>query len=332
MTSTRMPISPDTMYLAPCDDDIIFNHSVFAQCFLPARKLPNNQRSFEVNHGRSSLAIDAGRLLNPNNGTTALQDVPYGSAARLALDHINNHIIRSGTLNNALQVPLGNSLRRFFDMYRIPVCGTNARQIEMQIKNISAARFTFAWINEERTRAMQKNVPTIADTFEYWLEKDDRQRTFWEPYIDISPEYAKMIRKHPFPMDLRAMIGLYCSPRAMDLLKWLSYRLPTITKKKGVFVPYFGENGLIKSFGTERQNSSSDNRRSWKNGFLKLLSEVHPWYSVARITPKKSGLQLFESPPMVPAIGERATNVHSVFFEKKPKQINTVEKAVDNDN
>jgi hypothetical protein len=40
-------------------------------------------------------SITAGDLLNPSTQQFVQMDVPSGSAARIALAHINNHIIRS---------------------------------------------------------------------------------------------------------------------------------------------------------------------------------------------------------------------------------------------
>jgi hypothetical protein len=55
-------------FIEPGNDDVTYTHAVFAQCFLPIRKLPNGGKFYEVRHGRAALLIDAGRLLNPADG------------------------------------------------------------------------------------------------------------------------------------------------------------------------------------------------------------------------------------------------------------------------
>jgi hypothetical protein len=82
-------------YVEPGSDDVTFTHAVFAQCFLPIRKLPKSQKLYEVRHGRAALAVLAGALLEPASKRFVAMDIPSGSAARVALAHINNHIIRS---------------------------------------------------------------------------------------------------------------------------------------------------------------------------------------------------------------------------------------------
>jgi hypothetical protein len=81
-------------FVEPGSDDVTYTHAVFAQCFLPLRKLRNDGKRYEVRHGRAALLISAGDLLNPETQQFMQMDVPSGSAARIALAHINNHIIR----------------------------------------------------------------------------------------------------------------------------------------------------------------------------------------------------------------------------------------------
>jgi hypothetical protein len=72
-------------YVEPGSDDVTFTHAVFAQCFLPIRKLPKSQKLYEVRHGRAALAVLAGALLEPASKRFVAMDIPSGSAARVAL-------------------------------------------------------------------------------------------------------------------------------------------------------------------------------------------------------------------------------------------------------
>lgn len=290
----------------PTSSDIVFTHSVFAQCFLPLRKLRNNAKSFEVRHGNASIAIDAGRLINPETGELELQDVPYGSAARLALAHIHNHVIRSGSLDEAQTVPMGDSLRSFFRRYRLKVSGQNGKQIIRQVQNIASAHITIGlWQNNQ---ALQLNVPTVAEKIKFWVEKDERQRTFWQPEMILNRRYAETVRERAVPLDMRAMIGLYEKPRAMDLFVWLSYRLPLVKDKRGVFIPYAGPNGLQGVFG----NTIAQGNK-FRQEFIASLKVVHEWYPEARISFDDKGIRLFPSPSPIPSFGSRAKG-GSMFF------------------
>lgn len=279
---------------APTRHDIAFTHSVFAQCFLPLRKLRNDAKSYEIQHGRASLAIDAGRLLNPQTGKLEMQDVPHGSAARVAFAHIHNHIIRAGSLDEAQIVPMGDSLRQFFKTYRLNITGPNGKQITRQINNIAAAHITIGiWNNNQ---AKQINVPTLAEEINFWLEKDEKQRTLWQPSMVLNRRYVETIRERSVPLDMRALIGLYERPRAMDVFTWLSYRLPTVKQGKGVFLPYEGENGLHGIFGATIKQPNK-----FRSEFIKTLHEVAQWYLDARLSIEDQGIRIYNSPSPIPA-------------------------------
>ena len=274
-------------------EDISFTHSVFAQCFLPLRTLKNGQTIYTVKHGRASLAIQAGVLLNPVTGDLEQQNVPYGSAARIVLAHIHNHIIRSGSLEESIEIPMGESLRNFFRKYNLSYGGKNGKQIETQVRNIAAAHITIGLWNENH--AVQVDVPKLAKRIDFWLERDERQRSLWQPCMTINPEYAETIKERAVPLDIRVLIGLYGKPRAIDVFTWLSYRLPLIHEKKGVFLPYFGKHGLHTIFGSTIQHKGM-----FKAGFEKTLKEVAKYYSEARLSLEKDGLRLFNSPSPIP--------------------------------
>lgn len=64
--------------------------------------------------------------------------------------------------------------------------------------------------------------------------------SFWRPnwnwrtkngrYIVLSREFFNEIMSHPIPTDMKAAKALSCSPVALDLLMWLSYR--SVTNKQ----------------------------------------------------------------------------------------------------
>lgn len=278
----------------PCIDDVTFTHSVFTQCFLPLRRLKNDAKSYDIKHGRVSLAIDAGRLLDPETGELVRQDVPYGSAARVVLAHIHNHIIRAGSLDEAVHIPMGESLRDFFRDYRLKISGQNGKQIVNQVNNIAAAHITLGMWSDNH--AVQVDIPKMAKRIDFWWEKDEQQRSIWQPSMTLNPEYAEAIRARAVPVDMRVLVGLYEKPLAMDVFTWLSYRLPQIKNNKGVFIPYEGENGLHSVFGKGRKGT-----RQFKASFIEVLKEVHKWYPTARISAEDKGVRLYHSPSPIPA-------------------------------
>lgn len=290
--------------MEPRSGDVGFTHAVFTQCFLPLRK-PKDPTIHQAKHGRATLLIEAGRLYDPKTGDFIQQTVPYGPAARLCFAHINNHIIRSKAAADAVAVPLGESLREFFRTNKLSIGGKNAQQIVQQMHNIAAAHIAIGWKTTDN-HAKQKRMPAIAEEIDFWLEKDDQQRTLWQPTITLNEQYVLAIREHKVPHDMRALVGLYANPRAMDIYLWLSYRLPTVKNAEGVFVPYWGENGLQAVFG-----QGISDKHKFKQAFLDGLKKTLEFYPYAVVRPEKTGVRLFRSPSPVPA---ELSNKPSLFF------------------
>jgi Plasmid encoded RepA protein len=282
-------------FVEPGSDDVTYTHAVFAQCFLPIRRLPHGGKRYEVRHGRAALLITAGDLLNPETQQFVQMDVPSGSAARIALAHINNHIIRSRSLQEALNVPMGDSLRDFMDYQGLAIGGKNGKEITRQIHNLGAARLMLGVWTDDRARQINTQ---IADAIDFWLERDRRQRTLWQPVMRVSERYAEAIREHCVPHDMRALVGLYENTRAMDIYTWLAYRLPRVKERTEVFVRF---DDLKLIFGTGIRDGYK-----FRQSFKLALTEALRWYLAGRVGIEKEGIRLFNSPSPVPIDLERS--------------------------
>lgn len=276
-------------FVEPGSDDVTYTHAVFAQCFLPIRRLPNGGKRYEVRHGRAALLITAGDLLNPETQQFVQMDVPSGSAARIALAHINNHIIRSRSLDEALTVPMGDSLRDFMDYQGLAIGGKNGKEITRQIHNLAAARIMLGVWTDDRARQINAQ---IADAIDFWLERDRRQRMLWQPVMRVSERYAEAIREHCVPHDMRALVGLYENTRAMDIYTWLAYRLPRVKERMEVLVRF---DHLKPIFGSGVRDGYK-----FRQAFKLALTEALRWYPVGRVGIEKEGVRLFNSPSPVP--------------------------------
>lgn len=276
-------------FVEPGSDDVTFTHAVFAQCFLPIRRLASGDKRYEVRHGRAALLITAGDLLNPSTQQFVQMDVPSGSAARIALAHINNHIIRARSLEEALCVPMGDSLRDFMDYQGLAIGGKNGKEVTRQIHNLAAARIVLGVWTAEHARQVNTQ---IADAIDFWLERDRRQRTLWQPVMRVSDRYADAIREHCVPHDMRALVGLYSNTRAMDIYTWLAYRLPRVKERTDVLVRF---DDLKPIFGAGVKDGYK-----FRQAFKTALREAMRWYPVGRVGIEKEGLRLFNSPSPVP--------------------------------
>jgi hypothetical protein len=266
-------------------DDLSFTHSIFVQCFLPLRPLtaPNNQR-WEVTHGSASLSIEAGRLADPHGlGRWDAREVPAGPKARLLFAYINDFAIRHKTP----VIDLGKSLRAFMEINRVPIGGPNGQEITRQLKNIAAARIVLGIWSETRVSTRQSRVAAGID---FWRDRNAGQNTFWEPEMQLAPEYFEELSAHRVPLYFPALVKLQANPRAMDVFCWLVYRMRSVGFP--VKIPYaalhpvFGGGlKLLKHFKIEFRNA---------------MMAVHESYPQARVELHENHLTLHRSPSLIP--------------------------------
>ena len=211
-------------------DSVVYHHSVMMMCFLPQKCLPMTQREYVIRHGHAALRIEAGTLIDPAQvGCFKTLPVPFGSRARIILPYINAYAIR----NKTREVDLGRSLREFISRMGLSFDGRRGQQVTEQVQALAAARILLGRWDGDRPRAQ---LGTIADEVSFWMEKDTRQRSLWEPELLLSQMYYDSIRERPVPMDIRHLIALARSPRRMDLYCWLTYRTAQIPKGRKVHV------------------------------------------------------------------------------------------------
>jgi hypothetical protein len=77
--------------------------------------------------------------------------------------------------------------------------------------------------------------------------------------IVLSLEFFKDILDHPIPTDMEAAKALSCSPAALNLFTWLSYRC--FVAKGRERVSLFGETGLVSQLGSADYSGPRKARR-----------------------------------------------------------------------
>ena len=178
----------------------------------------------------------------------------------------------------------------------ITVAGTTGKEIALQIHNLAAARITLGVWSGDHARQINTQ---IADTIDFWLEKDRRQRTLWQPMMRVSERYAEAIREHCVPHDMRALIGLYENTRAMDIYVWLAYRLPRVPAAARPLYPLRRPQADLRH---GRPRASYKFRQVFKRSLRAALA----WYRDARVGIEPEGIRLFHSPSPVPIDLERS--------------------------
>src|SRR3954453_13224890 len=134
-------------------DDLIFIHTIMAQCALPAAKPPKDVMVWERRQGRATLLVEAGRVINPKIVHFEQLGLPYGPKARLLLIHLNSEAVR----RQSPVIPVEDTMTAFFRrlMGGKTQDGRTAALLKAQLSALAAA--TFRMSITDTGRAFQMN-------------------------------------------------------------------------------------------------------------------------------------------------------------------------------
>ena len=267
-------------------NEIAFVPAVMTQVFFPQNRVPLKQELYESYHGNACVYVRRGYLLHPDWPRVKKHErceMPYGNKARIILPYIVTESIR--TKNR--EIDMGHSLRKFMKSVGMPITGRNAREITQQVKNIAAASIIFGYWTEERVT--QRNE-FIVSSIDFWIEKDERQATIWNPTLELSKNFYDLIQKTniPFRMDHLARLK---TPRQKDLYLWLCYRTPQIPKGKPVAIRL---DTLHRIFAPQ-----INELRNFKIALKRNLQVIWQEFKHFRLEIKGDILLVHHSPPLV---------------------------------
>lgn len=269
-------------------EDIGYTHPVFLQCFLPTRHTAKNKQRWQTDCGRASLVIRAGELVKPNQvNTFETRVVPAGPKARYVVAYVNDYIQREKTRT----VDMGRSLRQAMNKLQIPINGTNGKALENEVKNFAAAEITLGVWDQDGNA--HQTGGKVAKRLSFWIDKDDEQRTLWQPELDVSQDYYDAVRDgdRMAPFYWPAMIALSDDVRAMDIHCFLVYRLRQGLRHD---VPISARQ-LHALFGQDVQQLD----HFWPR-FVESLKRALKWYPEAHIAIKNDCIILKNSRPLIP--------------------------------
>lgn len=266
--------------------DIGYCHGVMMQCFLPQKALPKGRREWQVNHGRASMLVEAGRVIIPEKDCGFRHcDVPAGTKPRFIIPYIIGYAV----LHRSREIDMGNSLRRFMKKIGMPVTGRNGKILTREVENVAAANF---YLGEWNKEGGITQFARVAKELSFWIDHDNNQLSIWQPEMVLSADFYDAIQHRRVPIDMSHLMQLSKSPRRMDLYCWLSYRLPNIKNNKPtpialrhlqeIFAPDIADPYLFK------QRLKGD---------LRAISKV---YGGFKVNLKKDILWLASSPPPIP--------------------------------
>ena len=202
------------------------------QCFLPQKQLPDGVLKWDVSHGNTSLRIVAGEVpMRDNRDEWRQCAVPHGYLPRLLLPYVIGQAVKS----RSRVVDMGRSLRSFLKQFDISFDGRAGKRLTLAVEDLASARFLLGhWDDNGSVHA---RYAQIADSVSFWIEPDERQRTFWMPEIELSHGFYEQIQDHRVPIDIAHLVQLTRSPRRMDVYTWLAHKTVSIPSRGSVFVP-----------------------------------------------------------------------------------------------
>ena len=270
------------------NEDIAYVPAIMTQVFFPQKPLPETENTFETQHGKASVLIQSGILVDPKEEDHIVyekQQVPSGSKARIILPYIVSTAIR----NQQQEVDMGHSLRKFMESVGMPISGQNAKEITAQVKNIAAAWIYFSYWGEKRI-SMRKEF--IASTVDFWIDKDERQTTLWNPTMELGDNFYNLIQVTNMPFNMHHVVRLQRSPRRMDLYLFLCHRTPRIPLGKPAHIPL---GALQRIFAPDIESPRHFKERLKED--LKAILKVYPRF---KIEIKGDMMTLWKSPSPIP--------------------------------
>jgi len=277
---------PEEVQSALFGRDIGYHHGVMMQCFLPQKALADDQREWQVSHGRASMLVEAGRVVDPERDNTFRKcAVPSGSKARFIIPYI----IGSAVLHNSREIDMGRSLRRFMEKLGFHYNGRNGAILTREVENVAAANFYLGGWDEEGATTQYARV---AKELSFWVERNPDQGVLWRPEMVLSADFFEAIKERRVPVDMGHLRKLSKSPRRMDLYCWLSYRLPRIRKGKAIPVPLRYLQPIFAPDIADPHYFKQALRTD-----LRAIAKIYPDFALEL---KGDALTLRKSPPPVP--------------------------------
>ncbi|MCY3860314.1 MAG: replication protein RepA [Gammaproteobacteria bacterium] len=251
------------------DRNIGFLPAAAVQCFFPQKRLPKDVREWDVAHGNTALRISAGNVADRDNPRIFRKtEVPHGRLARLLFAYVIGQAVKTSSST----IDMGTSLRNFMTRLGIAIDGRQGKHVTTAVEDLAGATFLLGVWGED---AVHSEYARVMDRVSFWIEPDERQRTFWSPEIVLSDRFYDQVQAHRVPVDMDHLALLMRSPRRMDVYTWLSYRTALIARRRSVRVslqelqPVFAPD--IAEFRKFKQSLQHD---------LKAVARVWPHFNV----------------------------------------------------
>ena len=155
--------------------DIGYCHGVMMQCFLPQKALPKGRREWQVNHGRASMLVEAGRVIIPEKDYGFRHcDVPAGTKPRFIIPYIIGYAVLHGNR----EIDMGKSFAPLHEENRDARHGSQWKILTREVENVAAANF---YLGEWNKEGGITQFARVAKELSFWIDRDNNQLSFWQP-------------------------------------------------------------------------------------------------------------------------------------------------------
>lgn len=245
-------------------DNLRHIHSVLAICSLPYTAQPLAVREWERRQSKMSLKVTAGQLMG-NDGEWVDQPLPYGSRARLLLLHTCSEAMRQ----KSATIQIEDSLTGFIKSMGFAVTGGKngtLNSFKQQINALAACSMKIGVWDGERAKTVSTQP---FSSIEVWFPTKPEQRMLWPSTITFSQDFYQTLTKHALPINVHAVRAFAGSPRKLDILFWLGYRLNSLKKPLALSWETLGD-----QWGTGYSRSSNFRRDFAQE--IEQIKEVFP--------------------------------------------------------
>lgn len=276
----------------PTDQDKAFLARQLVQTTLPHRD-PGNVPVWSRENGNITLTIQQGydRTGHPYGH-------PFGTIPRLLMYWMTTEAVRlkSPMLN------LGNSLPDFMDALGLNSRGKGPRsdrtRLQDQMTRLFSASISFtANLAVDGREGEDTGRMFVAKRRVLWWDpKKPDQKTLWDSFIVLDPDFYHAITANPVPVDLRALRAIKSSPLALDLYSLLTYQ--AFRASKAGMAKFMTWRQLQGALGTGYAD-----HRDLKKAIQEAVRKIEAVYPGLEIGDREGGIDVL--PESLPAIAPR---------------------------
>lgn len=251
-------------------NELLFQHAVLCQVYLPYRDPGTELRIWERKQGKACFAIHTTPVYNPDTEKyDTILGLPFGPKARLVLTHINTLALQQ----QSPVIEVAETFSSFVSSLGLPRNGKQIAAIKNQLSRLAASMISVAFSPQPK-HVFQADSKIIKG-FDLSFPKDDNQRVIWSNSITLSDDYFNSLLSHAVPLDKRHLAVFANNAMALDIYSWLAQRLHRIDHYKPEFVHW---QGLKDQFG-----EGYDRIDNFKRVFRDTLKIVLTQYNSAKI-------------------------------------------------